>query len=133
MKGETSKIRFQEAQKLRDYGFSNFEYVEYAKKDDTIKKINVDKGITSSVDAILESDSGCIIPKGKLNSIETNIKLDEIISAPITQGQKIGEISYSIDGKEISKVNIIAKEDVKKLNLINMCTRTIENWFTLLR
>ena len=30
-------------------------------------------------------------------------------------------------------VNIVAKEEVKKLNLINMCARTIENWFTLCR
>ena len=45
MKGETSNIRFSEAQKLLDYGFSNFEYVECSKKDDIIKTINVDKGI----------------------------------------------------------------------------------------
>lgn len=45
MRGETSDIRFSEAQKLLDYGFSNFEYIELSKKDDIIKTINVDKGI----------------------------------------------------------------------------------------
>ncbi len=133
MRGETSSIRFEEAQKLLDYGFSNFEYVECSKKDDVIKKVNVDKGVFTTVDAILESDSGCLIQKGKSKAISSNITLDDSIAAPISKGQKLGEITYSIDGKEISKVNIVAKEDVKKLNLVNMYTRAVENWFTLLR
>lgn len=133
MRGETSAIRFSEAQKLLDYGFSNFEYVECSKKDDVIKTVNIDKGIFSTVDAISESDSGCLIPKGKSKTITSDIILDDTVSAPITKGQKLGEVIYSIDNQEISRVNIIAKEDVRKLNLINMSVRTIENWFTLLR
>lgn len=133
MKGETSAIRFEEAQKLLDYGFSNFEYVECSKKGDVIKKVNVDKGILASVDAILESDSGCLIQKGKSKNISTNIILNDNISAPITAGQRLGEISYYIDGEIISTVNIVAKEDVKKLSIVNMSARVIENWFTLFR
>lgn len=133
MKGETSAIRFAEAQKLLDYGFSNFEYIECSKKDDIIKKVNVDKGITTNVDAILENDSGCLIKKGKSKAISTDIKLNDNVSAPVSKGQILGEITYSIDNEQISKVNIIAKEDVKKLNLVNMSARTIESWFKLLR
>lgn len=133
MRGETSAIRFSEAQKLLDYGFSNFEYVDFSKKGDVVKSINVDKGVFSTVDAILESDSGALIEKGKSNSISSNIILNDNISAPITSGQKLGEISYSIDGEVISTVNIVAKEDVKKLNIGNMCARVIESWFKLLR
>ena len=133
MRGETSEIRFQEAKKLLDYGFSNFEYIELAKKDDVVKRVNIDKGITNSVDAILENDSGCLIPKGKSKNIVSNINLCDTISAPVCKGQTLGEITYSLDEKEISKINIIAKEDVKKLNLVNMSTRIIENWFKLMR
>ena len=133
MKGETSQIRFSEAQKLLDYGFSNFEYIECSKKGDIVKKINIDKGISENIDAILEDDSGCLIQKGQSKSISANIILDDIISAPVSKGQVLGQIIYSIDENEISKVNIIAKEDVKKLNLVNMSARVIENWFTLFR
>ena len=133
MRGETSAIRFAEAQKLLDYGFSNFQYIECSKKDDIIKTLNVDKGITATVDAILEEDSGCLIKKGKSKDITSNINLNDKISAPITKGQKLGEITYSIDNEIIAKVNIVAKDNVKKLNLINMSARVIENWFTLFR
>ena len=59
MKGETSKIRFEEAQKLFDYGFSNFQYIENNQKGDILKSINVDKGILNSVDIIFEQDNRC--------------------------------------------------------------------------
>ncbi len=133
MKGETSAIRFAEAQKLLDYGFSNFEYMELGKKDDIIDSVNVDKGILQNIDAVLENDSGCLIPKGKSKMISSNITLDNTVSAPIYKGQKLGEIVYSLEDKEIARINIVAKEDVKKLNLVNMSVRIIENWFTLLR
>lgn len=86
-----------------------------------------------SIDLILESDSGCLIPKGKSKKISTNISIPDTISAPITQGQKIGEVNYCIDGEKVSTVNIVAKKDVKKLNLVNMSVSVIEDWFTLFR
>ncbi len=133
MRGETSAIRFEEAKKLLDYGFSNFEYIECSKKDSIIKKLNVDKGVMSNVDAILEEDSGALIPKGNSKNVTSNIVLNDTISAPIVKGQKLGEVTYSIDNEIISTVNVIAKEDVKKLNFANMSARVIENWFTLFR
>ena len=133
MRGETSAVRFEEATKLLDYGFSNFEYVEFAKKDDIVRTLNVDKGISTSVNAIFEQDSGSLIKKGSSKNVTSNISLNDTISAPISKGQKLGEVTYIIDGEIISTVNIVAKEDVKKLNFTNMSTRVIENWFTLMR
>ena len=43
MKGETSNIRFAEAKKLLDYGFSNFEYYKYSNKGDVVKDILVNR------------------------------------------------------------------------------------------
>ena len=133
MRGETSAIRFSEAQKLLDYGFSNFEYKEFSKKDDILKSINVDKGVFSNVAAIFEEDSGCLVKKGESKNVTTNISIPDIVSAPVTKGQKLGEVSYSINGEIIASTNIIAKENVKRLNLGNMCARIIEGWVSLLR
>ena len=133
MRGETSAIRFAEAKKLLDYGFSNFEYVECSKKDDIVKSIAVDKGITNSVDAIFSSSQGCLIKKGTSKSITTNVSLPDKFSAPITKGQKLGEVTFVLDGKNIATVDIVAKENVKKISFINMSVRIVESWFKLLR
>ena len=57
MKGETSNVRFEEAKRLLDYGFSNFEYIENNKKGDIIKTIEIDKGVASDVDVVCEDDN----------------------------------------------------------------------------
>lgn len=133
MKGETSAIRFSEAQKLLDYGFSNFQYIECNKKGDLLKSISVDKGTSEYLNVIFESDSGALVSKGKSKDIVTNVNLNEKVSAPISKGQKLGEITYSIENEVISTVNLIAETDVKKLNLTNMMAHIFENWFSLLR
>lgn len=56
MRGETSSIRFEEAKKLLDYGFSNFEYLQYGHKGDVAKNVLVNKGTTNSVEVVFESD-----------------------------------------------------------------------------
>ena len=133
MKGETSAIRFSEAQKLLDYGFNTYEYMDFSKKNDIVKTINVDKGIFSNVDAVFEDDSGCLIKKGEASNVTTNINLPNKISAPIKKGQKLGEITYSINGNIIASTNIVAKNDIKNISFGNMIVRILENWFTLFR
>lgn len=133
MRGESSAIRFSEAQKLLDYGFSKFQYVECAKKGDVLKTLNIDKGTFSTVTAVFEEDVGCLIEKGKSNNITPNITLESTVSAPIQKGQKLGEITYTLNNQTIAKVNIVANESIKKINLANMSARLIESWFNLFR
>ena len=133
MKAPTTKIRFSEAQKLLDYGFSHYTYKEFGKKDDVVKSIPVTKGIQSTVDAILEETSGTLIQKGKEQDVVQNVNLPDSISSPIYKGQVLGNITYTIDGKEVGKTNIIAKEDVSKNNLISMTKFVLTKWFLLLR
>ena len=133
MKGPTSQVRFSEAQKLLDYGFNNYEFVSFSAKNDTIQSINVNKGVTSTVDAIIEENSGCLIKKGEASNITSTINLPDTVSAPLKKGQKLGEIFYSIGDKKIATTNIVAKNDVNSINLGNMIAKILENWFTLFR
>ena len=133
MRGETSAIRFSESQKLLDYGFSNYEFVECANAGDIVKTIEINKGTVSSVDVIYETDSGALIKKGEKDNVTTKIVLDEKISAPISEGQKLGEIHYLLNDDVIATTNLIAKQEVKKLTLVNMFTHTFGKWFSLLR
>lgn len=133
MKAPSTAVRFSEAQKLLDYGFNNFSFKQFGKKGDLIQNVSVNKGVVSSVDAVLESNAGTLIEKGRDKDVEQNLKIEENISAPITSGQKIGEISFSLDGEVLSTVNIVAKEGVEKINLFTMSKRVIYNWINLLR
>lgn len=133
MKGETSAIRFSEAKKLLDYGFSNFEYLQYANKGDVAKDLPVNKGTMSSVKVVFENNAGSLIPKGQSSNITTTVALPESIQAPINQGDKIGEVIFSLNNETLGTVNLIADSSIRKLNFGNMLAYVVERWFTLLR
>ncbi len=133
MKAPSTKVRFAEAQKLLDYGFNTFSFKQFGKKEEIVKTINVTKGVRSSVDAILAETAGTLIEKGKDKNIEQNLILEDNISAPISAGQKLGEVSFTINGSTLSSVDIIAKNDVEKLNLFTMTKKVIYSWIDLLR
>ena len=133
MKAPTSPIRFAEAQKLLDYGFNNFEYKKLANKNDLIKEISVDNGIENSVNAILENDSGVLIQKGQNKDIVQSVQLTYSINAPVYAGQVLGNVTYSLNGNEIGKVNIVAEKSVEKNTAFNMIEHVFFNWLSLLR
>lgn len=133
MKAPTTKQRFAEAQKLLDYGFTNYSYKEFGKKGEVIGSIAIEKGVSQTVEVVLESDSGTLLPKGKDKSVVQEVQMEENRKAPIEKNQKVGEVVYKLDGEIIGKSNIIAKEKVEKMNLITMCQNIFEKWFNLLR
>lgn len=133
MKAPTSPIRFAEAQKLLDYGFNNFEYKKLANENDLIKEISVDKGIENSVNAILENDSGVLIQKGQIKDIVQSVQLTDSINAPVYAGQVLGNVTYSLNGNEIGKVNIVAEKSVGNNTAFNMIEHVFFNWLSLLR
>lgn len=133
MKAPTSKIRFNEAQRLLDYGFNTFEYKQFSISGDKLKDVEVSKGIGSTVEAIFENNVGVLIQKGQANQITQTVTLEENISAPVVEGQKLGKVTYSVGDEELLSVNIIAKGEVKKMNMFTMMIKVCGEWFNLLR
>ena len=133
MKAPTTKIRFSEAQKLLDYGFSNYQYKDLATRGTVIKEADVTKGVTSKTNLITENDVGILIKKGEDKNIEQTINIAENLAAPIAQGQKVGEIIYTLEGKELGKTNIIAQTAVEKKTFFSIAAYVYQNWFSMLR
>ena len=133
MKAPSSSARFENATKLLDYGYNTFSYKDFGKKGDLVKTINVNKGTNSQLDAILEEDCGTLLKKGNDKNVEQTISLEENILAPIKKGQKLGEISFTLDGEVLSTVNIVAKEDVEKIGLFSIIKKIYYSWVDLLR
>lgn len=128
MKAPTTKIRFAEAEKLLDYGFNNFQYSKFADANDIVKNISVQKGVKDSIELAYETSAGALLKKGESKNVEQTINIPDTISAPINKGDVVGNIVYTIDGNEISRVNIIANETVEKNNIINMINFVFTKW-----
>lgn len=128
MKAPTTKVRFSEAEKLLDYGFNNFQYSKFANENDILQNISVEKGVKDSIELAYESSAGALIKKGESKNVEQTINIPDTISAPINKGDVIGDITYTIDGNEVAKVNIVANENVEKNNIINMINFVFKKW-----
>lgn len=133
MKAPSTKVRFSEAQKLLDYGFSNYSYISFAKKDSSLTSITVTKGVESSVNAIYSEDSGSLLQKGQDKSVEQIVSLPEAVEAPIEIGQKLGEVKYILDGETIGITPLVADKEIKKINLSTMAEFVFFSWFRMLR
>ena len=133
MKAPSTKVRFAEAEKLLDYGFNNFSYQSFGKAGDLIQTTSIDKGVQATIPVVLENDTGILLAKGSEKNIEQTITIDENISAPISSGQKVGEISFSLDGEVLTTVNLVSQISVDKINLATMSTKVFSSWFNLLR
>lgn len=133
MRAPTSDIRFKDAKKILDYGFSNYSYKELAKKDTIVQEINVQKGIEDKVNAVFENDYGKLIKKGDSNNIEQNVEINSNITAPIKKGDVVGKVTFVDGSNNISSVNLVADRDISKITLWNMTTHLYNIWFNLSR
>ena len=133
LKAPTPAIRFSNAQKLLDYGFSNYTVTSFGKKGDVIKSVEIKKGTSSSVDAILENDADVLMSNGSSKDITQEIKLDDTFTAPIIEGQKLGEVEFSINGNVVSTVNLVANKSSDKLSFGSIIKFVMNKWFNMLR
>ena len=133
LKAPTPAIRFSNAQKLLDYGFSNYSVTSFGKKGDVIKSVEIKKGTTSFIDAILENDAEVLMSNGSSKDITQEIKLDDTFNAPILEGQKLGEVEFSINGNVVSTVNLVANKSSDKLSFGSIIKFVMNKWFNMLR
>lgn len=133
MRAPTTKDRFNDAETLLNYGFGQYSYVQFAKKEEVVNTIQVKKGTTITLPVIYEQDASILVQKGQEKNIEQEINLPEEIEAPIEKGQIVGEVIYKQDGKETARTNLIANETIKKLTFINMLEKVYSTWFRVLR
>lgn len=71
-----------------------------------------------------------LLPKGK--TLDMEYVLDKEKQAPYKSGEILGEIILKQDSKEISRVKLLTKEDVSKLNLFKRLMNYIKNIFNKL-
>ena len=58
------------------------------------------------------------------------MNLPDSISAPIKEGDKLGEISYSLKNETIATIDIVAKDSVDKIDFPNMIKYVFKSWIS---
>lgn len=126
--GSTSAIRFEEARKLLDYGFANYDSVILGQKGDLVARVPVEKGSETYIDIVLEEDAYALLPKDNANKVENIVNYPDIINTPIDKGHVVGELVIMLEGKEIANVNLIAKDQVQSANFWQLFKRNFTSF-----
>ncbi len=113
------------AASLFDFGFAN--YANYTDESAACDTIHVTGGVQSTLRTVHETFSETV-EKGSEGKIEMQIDLPEKLAAPIIKGEKVGTVTYLLDGEEIGTSDILADETVEKIGFSTLFARLF-SWF----
>ena len=124
----TSAERFDAAAELLDYGFANFARVELSCE---IPEVRVDMGRTGSVRPVPEEMFYPVVEKGRVGQITLQAETVEKVSAPVTAGQKLGELVWR-DGEEvIARTPLLAEADVARIGYLEILGKLLGRLYSV--
>ena len=126
---DTSNNRFQDAKKLLNYGFSNYGNAIIKINQDELPELPVSKGTTATLTLSSEESVSFLVTKGKEGDIQKSFDLPERMVAPVKAGETVGTITFSLDGKTIGQIPIIASNNIKKMTYLNALSRVASSLF----
>lgn len=114
-----TKTRFDNAATLLNYGFGKCAiYID--KNDDKLAPMPVKKGVEDQAECKIQGEFRYLDTKGQdLSKVKKEVQMLPEITAPIKKGDKAGSVVYSIDGKEIGKVDILFQKDMEKAGFLD--------------
>jgi D-alanyl-D-alanine carboxypeptidase (penicillin-binding protein 5/6) len=89
---KTAKERAEDAQKLLQWGFRNFDEKELFKAGEVIGPAQVYGGVKGSVDLASKTDVKALLPHGGTEKLSGKIIYDGPISAPVAAGTSLGRL-----------------------------------------
>ena len=121
---ESSRSRAQESLRLMDWGFNNFELVNFFKKDELVFQANTWLGKKEKVDLVAIEDIKVSIPKAQLSSANVDVLIEEPIQTPINRGDIIANLQISYADKKVS-FPLAASESIEQKGFFSRITSAL--------
>lgn len=126
MAADTRDVRNEEAKKLLDWGFANYEL--FTAPAESLGNIKVMGGTESTVGAE-RADFSCVVSKGEASKIEKLTELPEAIPAPVEKGSVIGKTTFKIGDRVIGESDVVSTADVQKIGFWELFGRILKGFF----
>ena len=122
---DTKRTRSSESTKLLTWGLSNFDLIQIAKSDTSIGEAEVWLGRKDTVKTYVNSDIYKTIPRARKKFLKVSINYNGPIQAPIMKNDIIGKLKVSYKNEIIDEYDLLAFENVKKLNVFSRLIKSI--------
>ncbi len=115
---------------LLNYGFRFFESHLIYPAGKALENIRVWKGAVEELPIGPGADVYATIPRGHYAELSPRMDKPQTLTAPIAKGARIGEIVVLFAGQEVSRVPLVALQDVPEGNLWQRLRDTVLQWFS---
>ena len=122
---ETKNSRSRESTKLLTYGITNFDLIEIAKAKKPLDKVDVWLGKEKEVDVYVNEDIYKTIKKAQKRLLKVSINYNGPVEAPIKKNQIVGKLNISYNENIIGEYDLLAGNDVKKVNMFSRLIKSI--------
>ena len=119
---ETSQDRFAACKSLLDYGFANYALVT---PEAQTGRVPVKLGVVDSVETRPSEDPRLLIDKGQKNSVTTEVELVESVTAPVSQGQRLGTMTVKAGEQILAQIPMVATASTAKLTWGELFARVL--------
>jgi len=121
----TKSDRSRESSKLLTWGLTNFDLVEITKANTPIDNLEVWLGKKDTVKVYIKNDLYKTVPKARKKLLKVSLNYNGPIQAPINKDDILGELRLTYDGDLIEEYDLLAFENVKKLNIFSRLMKSI--------
>ena len=118
MGAESANARSRESQRLLNYGFQFYDTVHLYKKGEVLTSIELWKGSQDVIKAGFNSDVYFSIPKGQADNLKATMEYKQPLIAPVSTGQEVGTVKFTLNGQMIESYPLVALEDVGQGNIV---------------
>ena len=122
---ETKNSRSRESTKLLTYGITNFDLIEIAKAKKSLDKVDVWLGKEKQVSVYVNEDIYKTIKKAQKRLLKVSINYYGPVEAPIKKDQIIGKLNISYNENIIGEYDLLAANEVKKVNMFSRLMKSI--------
>ena len=109
---ETSQERFSACKQLLDYGFAGYSLVSPQLEEGTVPVV---LGTESTVRAVPGEPVKLLVDKAQANQVLVRTTLEESVTAPVSQGQRLGTLTVQVGEQVLAQVPLVAETAVPRL------------------
>ena len=122
---ETKNSRSRESTKLLTWGITNFSLVQIAKANEPIAQVEVWLGKKEFLDVYIKKNIYKTIPKGRKKFLKATITYNGPLEAPIMKDDIIGKLKITFKGEIIGEHDLLAFNNVKKVNIFSRLIKSV--------
>ena len=121
---ETSRSRAQESLRLMDWGFNNFQLVDFYKQGEFVIEASTWLGKQEKVKLFSQQDISVSIPKTHISDMKVEVLVEEPIPTPISINDQVGLVQISYADKKL-QYPLLASENIEQKGFFSRITSAL--------